>query len=163
MAILLGTGGSNQISGINSISGLATHSGPPIPVARLNFNYDALLEAEELLANEDALMGRLAWIVSPRIRRYGRETAELATAPHARSGAWDGCSITRRTSRRKYPPRLDSLANWEEMMAGMWGGIDVLVNPYSKDREGVVRITTGQMCDVASRHDESFCKISKAA
>ena len=53
-------------------------------------------------------------------------------------------------------------ANWEEMMVGMWGGIDIMANPYSKDKEGVVRITIGQMCDNAPRHDESFVKLSRA-
>ena len=158
-AILLGSGASNQISGINSIVSLANAQWP----ADSNFNYDPLLEAEEILANEDALMGRLAWIVSPRIRRYGRKTAELGSGtsrPIWRKGRMLDYEAYVTT---QVPTEVGFFGNWEEMMAGMWGGIDVLVNPYSKDKEGIVRITTGQMCDVASRHDESFCKLSKAA
>ena len=162
-AILLGSGNANQISGINSISSLANAQWPADTGSTSNFNYDALLEAEELLANEDALMGRLAWIVSPRIRRYGRKTAELGdgtSRPIWRMGRMLDYEAYVTT---QVPTEVGFFGNWEEMMAGMWGGIDVLVNPYSKDKEGIVRITTGQMCDVASRHDESFCKLSKAA
>lgn len=160
-AILLGSGASNQISGINSISGLANAQWPADSGGNTNFDYDTLLEAEETLANEDALMGRLAWIVSPRIRRYGRKTAELGdgtSRPIWRMGRMLDYEAYVTT---QVPTEVGFFGNWEEMMAGMWGGIDVLVNPYSKDKEGIVRITTGQMCDVASRHDESFCKISK--
>lgn len=162
-AILLGSGASNQISGINSIASLANAEWPADSGGNTNFNYDALLEAEELLANADALMGRLAWIVSPRIRRYGRKTAELGdgtSRPIWRMGRMLDYEAYVTT---QVPTEVGFFGNWEEMMAGMWGGIDVLVNPYSKDKEGIVRITTGQMCDVASRHDESFCKLSKAA
>ena len=160
-AILLGSGATNQISGINSISGLAESLWPADTGSTSNFDYDTLLEAEEKLANEDALMGRLAWIVSPRIRRYGRKTAELGSGtsrPIWRKGRMLDYEAYVTT---QVPTEVGFFGNWEEMMAGMWGGIDVLVNPYSKDKEGIVRITTGQMCDVASRHDESFCKITK--
>ena len=172
-AILFGTGASNQISGINAITNLQESLWPAdggTPVAS-NFDYDSLLEAEEIISNEDALMGMVAWIVSPRIRRYGRETAELGAGtarPIWRMGRMIDYEayvttqvITYATDGSISDQETGFLANWQEMMAGMWGGIDVLVNPYSKDKEGIVRITTGQMCDIAPRHDESFCKITK--
>ena len=173
-AILLGTGGNNQISGINSITNLANAQWPADSAGGVsNFDYDTLLEAEEILSNEDALMGKLAWVVSPRIRRYGRKTAELGdgtSRPIWRKGRMLDYEAYVTTQVHTYDSggnitdqETGFFANWSEMMAGMWGGIDVLVNPYSKDKEGVVRITTGQMCDVASRHHESFCKISKGA
>ena len=171
-AILFGTGASNQISGINAITNLQSVMWPADGTGGVsNFDYDSLLEVEETLGNEDALMGMLAWIVSPRIRRHGRETAELGSGtarPIWRMGRMLDYEayvttqvITYATDGSISDQDTGFFANWEEMMAGMWGGIDVLVNPYSKDKEGIVRITTGQMCDIAPRHDESFCKLSK--
>ena len=171
-AILFGTGASNQISGINAITNLQSVMWPADGGGGAsNFDYDSLLEVEETLGNEDALMGMLAWIVSPRIRRHGRETAELGSGtarPIWRMGRMLDYEayvttqvITYETNGSISDQDTGFFANWQEMMAGMWGGIDVLVNPYSKDKEGIVRITTGQMCDIAPRHDESFCKLSK--
>ena len=171
-AILFGTGASNQISGINAITNLQSVMWPADGTGGVsNFDYDSLLEVEETLGNEDALMGMLAWIVSPRIRRHGRETAELGSGtarPIWRMGRMLDYEayvttqvITYATDGSISDQDTGFFANWQEMMAGMWGGIDVLVNPYSKDKEGIVRITTGQMCDIAPRHDESFCKLSK--
>ena len=172
-AILLGTNANDQISGINSITNLQSVEWPADGNdGASNFAYDPLLEVEETLSNEDALMGRLAWIVPPRIRRLARSKAELGAGtarPIWRMGRMLDYEAYVTTQLIQYAgngnisdQETGFLANWEEMMCGMWGGIDVLVNPYSKDKEGIVRITTGQMCDVAARHDESFCKLSKA-
>ena len=171
-AILLGTNADDQISGINSIASLQSVMWPADGVNSVsNFDYDSLLEVEETISNEDALMGRLAWIVSPRIRRLARSKAELGAGtaqPMWRMGRMLDYEAYVTTQLIQYAAdgsisdqTTGFFANWEEMMCGMWGGIDVLVNPYSKDKEGIVRITTGQMCDVAARHDESFCKLSK--
>ncbi len=39
----------------------------------------------------------------------------------------------------------------------MWGGLDVLVNPYTYSQTGTVEITVNTFIDVAIRHAASFC------
>ncbi len=46
--------------------------------------------------------------------------------------------------------------NWADLVIGMWGGLDLMVNPYSGDTTGTVRVTALQDVDVAVRHAESF-------
>ena len=171
-AILFGTGASDQPFGVNAITGLSSVTWPADSGGVSQFNYDDLCEVEEQLGNEDALMGMLAWIVSPNIRRLARSTAELGantSNPIWRMGRmldYEAYVTTQVITYANDGSISDEttgfFANWEEMMVGMWGGIDIMANPYSKDREGVVRVTIGQMCDNAPRHDESFCKISRA-
>ena len=171
-AILFGTGASDQPFGVNAITGLSSVTWPADDANVSQFNYDDLCEVEEQLANNDALMGMLAWIVSPNIRRLARSTAELGantSNPIWRMGRmldYEAYVTTQVITYANDGSISDEttgfFANWEEMMVGMWGGIDIMANPYSKDREGVVRVTIGQMCDNAPRHDESFCKISRA-
>lgn len=48
-------------------------------------------------------------------------------------------------------------ANWEDMLFAFWGGVQVMVNPYSLDREGEVRITMFYLYDIGIRHAGSFC------
>lgn len=50
--------------------------------------------------------------------------------------------------------------NWAEMIIAMFSGIDVVVNPYSLDLSGGIRITAFQDCDVNLRYPEAFCFIS---
>ncbi len=48
--------------------------------------------------------------------------------------------------------------NWEEVIIGEWGVLDVLVNPYAKDVSGGVRVTVMQDVDAGIRHPESFAR-----
>lgn len=50
------------------------------------------------------------------------------------------------------------LGHWADLMVGLWGGLELIVNPYALDTAGAVRITVHQNVDVAVRHIESFCR-----
>ena len=53
--------------------------------------------------------------------------------------------------------------NFSDLIVGSWGpGIELLVNPYSKDKEGVIRIVGFSFVDVGIRHPESFCRVVDA-
>lgn len=53
--------------------------------------------------------------------------------------------------------------NWNDLIQGMFGGIDTVVNPYSQDTDAVVRITMNTFVDYVIRHPQSFCISSDAA
>jgi HK97 family phage major capsid protein/HK97 family phage prohead protease len=46
--------------------------------------------------------------------------------------------------------------DFSQLMVGLFGAPSILVNPYSNDKSGSVRITIHQEVDVALRHPESF-------
>ena len=46
--------------------------------------------------------------------------------------------------------------NFADLIIGLWGGLDLQVNPYSLDTKGAVRVTAFQDCDIQVRHPESF-------
>jgi hypothetical protein len=47
---------------------------------------------------------------------------------------------------------------WSELVVGEWGAIEVLANPYTLAAQGLIKVTSFYMADVAPRHPESFCK-----
>jgi HK97 family phage major capsid protein len=49
--------------------------------------------------------------------------------------------------------------NWDDLLIGMWGGYDILVDPYSVATTALVRIHIGAFVDVAVRHAQSFAAI----
>ena len=47
--------------------------------------------------------------------------------------------------------------NWSDVLIGMWGGLDIVVDPYTASTTGTVRIVAMQSVDVAVRNAVSFC------
>jgi HK97 family phage major capsid protein/HK97 family phage prohead protease len=46
--------------------------------------------------------------------------------------------------------------NWADLIVGMWGGLDLTVDPYTHSTSGTVRVVALQDVDIAVRHAESF-------
>jgi len=49
--------------------------------------------------------------------------------------------------------------NWQDLVVAQWGGIDVIVNPYTNQTSGTVTISMLMEADVQVRHPESFAII----
>ena len=52
--------------------------------------------------------------------------------------------------------------NFADLLIGMWGSLDLLVDPYTGGNAGTVRVITLQDCDVAIRNVESFTNMVDA-
>jgi HK97 family phage major capsid protein/HK97 family phage prohead protease len=50
--------------------------------------------------------------------------------------------------------------NWADLLMGMWGGMDVVVDPYTHSDKGRIRITQFQDVDFTVRRGESFSYFS---
>jgi HK97 family phage major capsid protein len=50
--------------------------------------------------------------------------------------------------------------NWEDLVIAQWGGIDVIVNPFTNQTSGAVQISMLMEADIQVRHPESFAIIS---
>ena len=52
--------------------------------------------------------------------------------------------------------------NWADLLVGMWGTLDLTVDPYTHSTSGTVRVVALQDVDVAVRHPESFAAMQDA-
>ena len=52
--------------------------------------------------------------------------------------------------------------NFADLIVGLWGGLDLTVDPYSLSKSGGLRIVVFQDVDFAVRRVESFCLGRKA-
>ena len=52
--------------------------------------------------------------------------------------------------------------NWKDVLLGMWGGLEIQENPYSEDKEGIIRFTAENLVDVSVQHPVSMCYATKA-
>ncbi len=56
-----------------------------------------------------------------------------------------------------------TFGNFADLIIAFWGGIDLIVDPYTRKKEGMVEITADQFYDVGVRRAESFAIIEDAA
>ena len=52
--------------------------------------------------------------------------------------------------------------NWQDLLIGTWGGLDMILDPYTNSTTGRVVLTVFQSVDIAVRHPESFAAILDA-
>jgi HK97 family phage major capsid protein len=52
---------------------------------------------------------------------------------------------------------------FRHLMIGMFGGLDIVIDPYSSSRSGIVHITATQLTDVAVAYEKAFSKITLTA
>lgn len=47
--------------------------------------------------------------------------------------------------------------DWSQLLVATWGDPDLIVNPYTSDTSGTIRLTLHHFTDTACRHPQAFC------
>jgi HK97 family phage major capsid protein/HK97 family phage prohead protease len=152
-AALYGTGTSNQPQGLKNVTGINTEDfGAAQPT------YIELVSMETKVAADNADIGSMAYLTNSTIYGGFKTTSKAGT--EAIFVLEPGNTVN------GYPvQRSNQVATgdvffgvWSQLMVGLFGGLDLLVNPYALDKSGGVRVTALQDVDVAVRHPESFTR-----
>ena len=118
-------------------------------------------------ADQDMAPG---WVTTPNVRKAWKSIAVALTGATTVSakplwekgnfndGTSDGIvNDYRATATNQVLNNGVIFGNWKELILGLFGsGIDLLVNPYSRDTDGMIRISANCYSDVAIRHPQSF-------
>jgi HK97 family phage major capsid protein len=152
LGALAGSGSSGQPTGIKNTSGVNTTT-----FAAANPTYAEIIAMESAVANDNALLGNLAYICRPA--DYG---TLKTTAKDSGSGLFvvepDGNVNGYRTIVSNQVTSGDFFfGNFSDLLVGMYGGLDITVDPYALSTAGGVRIIALQTVDVNVRHAVSFC------
>ena len=151
-AALEGSGSSGNPTGITNTSGINTVSLSSAAAP----TFAEMVAMETAVRVDNALLGDLAYIVHPS--NYGTlKTTEKATNTAqfvAENDQINGYSAV-------VSPQLTAnnyvFGNFNDLLIGMFGGLDLVVDPFSQSTTGTVRIVALQSVDVAVRHAVSFC------
>ena len=155
LGALAGSGSSGQPTGIANTSGINTTT-----FAAANPTWAEIVAMESAVANDNALVGSLGYICRPadygtlKTTEKASGTAQFVVSP---DGSMNGYNVIRSnqvTSGDFY------FGNFADLLIGMYGGLDITVDPYALSTSGGVRIVALQTVDVAVRHAVSFCKSS---
>ncbi len=165
---LQGTGGSGAPTGLFSVSStnditIGTDGGA--------LDWSLVVQFETETATDNALMDRLGYLTTPGV------AGQLKTIKRDVAGngfIWEGSGTSstvngyRAMATNQMPSTLTKgsgsnlhgmiFGNWAELLIGQWGGVDLLVNPYTKGKEAQIEFIINAWYDIAVRHAASFCK-----
>jgi HK97 family phage major capsid protein len=157
---MLSASTSNGPTGIPGVSGVSTVS------VFGNLTWAQLIAFETAIATENADYGRLAYLIHPTVagklkstlKASGTSATFLMEGPNNGTAQINGYRALTSTQ----VPVSSSVynayfGNWEELMIGQWGGLDIMVNPYTKAKEATVEIVVNSFWDGGVRHAKSFC------
>lgn len=174
LAAFNGAGGTEPLgllntSGIGSVAGGVNGAAP---------TYDQMVDLETAIGNANADIGNLAYLTNSRVRGKLRKTQEFASTngkPVWARGlergigevlgydAWVSNSLpsnlVKGTSSNCSPIVF---GNWADMLIGMWGGLDVMLDPYAGATSGTKRVIALQDVDVQLRQVASFAAMRDA-
>lgn len=51
---------------------------------------------------------------------------------------------------------------WSELLIGLWAGLQIVVDPFTLKKQGMIEVTSFQLYDIALRHVASFAAIQDA-
>ena len=176
LAAINGSGASNQPRGVLNTSGIGSVVGGTNGAA---VSYDNLADLRKEVAIDDADTDTAAFLVNAKteaaLRKLKATTGEYITEP---SGVATGTPATvfgrRLAVSNQVPGNLTKgtasgtcsaviYGNFADLLIGMWGATDILVNPYGTGyTNGDVEIRIMQTVDIAVRHPESFAAMVDA-
>lgn len=153
LGALQGSGSSGQPTGIKNVSGV----NKPTSFAAANPTFAEVVALETAVAEDNALLGNLAYILPASMYGALKTTAKasgqglfVVEQPGNTINGYRGIVSNQVTSGDLF------FGNFADLLIGMYGGLDILVDPYTASSSGNVRIRALQTVDVAVRNAVSF-------
>lgn len=164
LAAINGSGSNDQPTGILNAVGvndinIGTDGGP--------LDWALIVAFETALASDDADEGTLGFLTTPGVRGL------LKTLKKDIAGngfIWEKGMINDYMARvtNQMPSTLSKgasgsilhamiFANWRELVIAQWGGVQMIVDPYSLKKKGMLEISINSYWDIALMHLQSFC------
>ena len=128
-------------------------------------NFTNIVNMEKMVAVDNALVAKMAYIMKSTAAAKMKITPRVASTDSVM--IWQNDPLLGGTVNgyQAYVSNVFSndtvlFGNWSELLFGQWGGIDLLINPYSLDTYAQIRVVAAGYYDVAVKHVESFARIN---
>ncbi|UXU73699.1 MULTISPECIES: phage major capsid protein [unclassified Paracoccus (in: a-proteobacteria)] len=122
-------------------------------------SYADIVEMESQIAAENADVDSMAYVFNARMRGHFKTTPKFMAGTD-QGVIWEPgqtvngyrCEVTNQIANGDV-----IFGNFADLLIGMWGGLDVTVDPFTHSARGRVRIVMMQDVDIAVRRPQSFC------
>jgi HK97 family phage major capsid protein len=174
-AAINGTGTLNQPLGLLKTTGIgsvaiAANGGPPTA--------SLIVDLETAIASANADADAMTFLTTPamrgKLKKVGRLDNVNASLPLWESGPAGQGSMNgyRAYVSTQVPSNLVKgsssnchaiiLGSWPSLMIGEWGVLEIISDPYTRKKAGLIEITSFQLVDVGIRQPASFAAIQDA-
>ena len=141
--------------------------------------WNNIVQLETAVAQANADLDTLGYLASPKCRGFLKQQTKVSAYPQY---CWDDTrDALGRGIMNGYPAGVTAqipnngtkgtstgvtttifYGAWSQLLISMWGGLDLLVDPYSLGTQGGIRVNALQSVDTNLRHPESFALMSDA-
>lgn len=152
LAALEGSGASGQPRGVLNTVGINR----PTAFAAANPTYAEVVALETEVANDNALMGNLAYIIRTSMAGALKTTEKFAGTGMT---VWEpGNTLNGYQAIRSNQGTAGNLyfGNWSDLLIGFWSGLDLQFDYAALALSGGLRLIAFQTCDTAVRNPQSF-------
>lgn len=152
-AVFYGTGTDKQPLGIANVTGINA-----VPFAKGLPSYTETVQMESAIAADNADVNSMAYVMASGMRGHYKTTQKFDGTNG--SPIWEqGNTVNGYRSEVTNQIKSGDLffGNFADLLIGMWGGLDLTVDPYTHSAKGRVRVVAMQDIDVVLRRIESFC------
>jgi len=163
LAGIAGTGSGNQPRGLLNIAGLGSVVGGTNGGA---LTWGRVVDLETQAAAANALVQNMCYLTNAKVRGSLKQTEKASGTAQFVMGEGDTLNGYRAVISQQVPGNLTKgtgtalsaniFGNFADLIIGMWGGLDLQVDPYTQNTKGAVRVTAFQDVDINIRHPESF-------
>ncbi|WP_428421958.1 phage major capsid protein [Methylibium sp.] len=170
LAALAGTGASNQPRGVLNTSGIGSVAGGTNGLAPI---WDHIVALESAVANANAPAGSLGYLTNTKVRGKLKTTQKFSGTNGQE--IWQGGELNGAPARvsNQVPSNLTKgtssgvcsaivYGNWSDLLIALWGGLDLMLDPYAGSLAGTRRVIALQDVDVNVRYPVSFASMQDA-
>jgi HK97 family phage major capsid protein/HK97 family phage prohead protease len=120
-------------------------------------SFAELVGMETAIAEANADVNAMSYIATPGFRGHAKTTRKFTDGNDGT--IWEpgntvngyACGVSNQVVAGDV-----FFGDWSQFLMGMWGGLDITVDPYTHSDKGRIRITQFQDVDFAVRREESF-------
>jgi HK97 family phage major capsid protein len=166
---IAGLGSGDQPTGILNIAGIGAVA---MGTNGLAVTYAQIVAAMKEVDIDNALMGSVGWLTNPKVK------ASMMVVPKQGSGVEGNFILNDPNNLIGYkigystqvPSTLTKgsssgicsaliFGNFADLYIAQWGGVDLIVDPYTQATSGLIRIVINAYMDIQARHPQSFAAI----
>lgn len=166
-AVLHGAGGNEPV-------GIYNAAGVNIVDMADGVDYGKLVDMIGEVAHDNALMGSLGFVMTPRMAAKLSKTLEAQAAgsgfiwkgrmDEGQVAGYNAMASGQVASNLGVAQDEQGIifGNFDDVLIGTWGVMELVVDPYRLKKQGLIEVTSFQLADVALRNGVSFTKATGA-
>lgn len=166
-----GDGAGDNVLGLLNTAGIGAVAGGANGAAPTE---DHLIDLEGAVELLNALDGNLGYLTNTKVKTKLKKTrieagqTDKVWSRENELNGYGNVAVTNLVPSNLTKGSANAIAsaiifgNFSDMLLNQWGGLDVLVNPYTKDSQGLIRVTVSTFFDMVLRRAASFAAMKDA-